>query len=585
MGTATNLSANNNLYTPFASHFFVEAHPKAQIYLPKEGERSMMIKFIVLFSLLSLLSSSSASTTNTTSSASCPMDLSYVLRIQWNSSDCKNYENSSTSSSCCQTLLSLYGIALSEHLKETSNFNLPDIPTSISCLSSFQSYLNKLSLPSNLTSLCFDPLQFVITPNFCASIETKSDWINKLGTSTILDSACRPDLTDMTLCDACVGAAYKVQSQLVAMDGNSSHATNCFYLAVLYAAGIVNEFGPQSNGAITCMFSIPITSEVRSHSEPHLLLVFGLASAGVAVLVISCLLGVYFWWVSWKRKNGFDEEGQEFSPRQRLRPNTGSIRFKLEELEKATSKFSQKNFIGRGGFGIVYKGFLADGSLVAVKKILDPDIKGDVEFCNEVEIISNLKHRNLVPLRGCCMSDGNGVYDGGVTQRYLVYDYMCNGNLEDHLFFAGKIDEVLDASLLRGGDVSGSSYPRGIMERFVLVGILCAHVMVALRPTILDALKMLEGDIEVPNIPDRPASLLHPSVYSDTNTFSISPALSRPQLQAGEMLRCPLVPQDEIAWWNVKIENSQQLPGDFTDLTEHLCWGGRIDSLNWCLSM
>ncbi|KAK6945614.1 SPARK domain [Dillenia turbinata] len=363
----------------------------------------MMIKFIVLFSLLSL-SSSSASTTNTTSPASCPMDLSYVLRIPWNTSGCENYKNSSASSSCCQTLLSLYGIALSEHLKETSNFNLPDIPTSISCLSSFQSYLNKLSLPSNLTSLCFDPLQFVITPNFCASIETKSDWINKLGTSTVLDSACRPDLTDMTLCDACVGAAYKVQSQLVAMDGNSSHATNCFYLAVLYAAGIVNEFGPQSNGAITCMFSIPITSEMGSHSEPHLLLVFGLTSAG-----------------------------------------------------------------------------------------------------------------------------------------------------------AGKIDEVLDASLLRGGDVSGSSYPRGIMERFVLVGILCAHVMVALRPTILDALKMLEGDIEVPNIPDRPASLLHPSVYGDANTFSISPALSRPQLQAGEMLRCPLVPHDEITWWNVEIENSHQL--------------------------
>ena len=42
------------------------------------------------------------------------------------------------------------------------------------------------------------------------------------------------------------------------------------------------------------------------------------------------------------------------------------------------------------------------------------------------------------------------------------------------------------------------------MERFVMVGILCAHVMVALRPTILDALKMLEGDVEVPAIPDRP---------------------------------------------------------------------------------
>jgi hypothetical protein len=67
------------------------------------------------------------------------------------------------------------------------------------------------------------------------------------------------------------------------------------------------------------------------------------------------------------------------------------------------------------------------------------------------------------------------------------------------------------------------------MERFVLVGILCAHVMVALRPTILVALKMLEGDIEVPPIPDRPMPLGHPSFHADGNNFSISPALSGDQ--------------------------------------------------------
>lgn len=75
------------------------------------------------------------------------------------------------------------------------------------------------------------------------------------------------------------------------------------------------------------------------------------------------------------------------------------------------------------------------------------------------------------------------------------------------------------------------------MERFLLVGILCAHVMVALRPTIFDALKMLEGDIEVPPIPDRPMPLGHPSCYGDGNTFSISPALSGPKLHSGDMLR------------------------------------------------
>lgn len=49
--------------------------------------------------------------------------------------------------------------------------------------------------------------------------------------------------------------------------------------------------------------------------------------------------------------------------------------------------------------------------------------------------------------------------------------------------------------------------PKRVMERFVHVGILCAHVMVALRPTIEDALKMLEGDIDIPRLPDRPLPL------------------------------------------------------------------------------
>lgn len=321
---------------------------------------------------------------------------------------------------------------------------------------------------------------------------------------------------------------------------------------------------------------------------------------------------------------------------------------------------------------MVYKGTLDDGTVVAVKKIIESDIQGNIEFCNEVEIISNLKHRNLVPLRGCCVAE-NGPGD---SERYLVYDFMPNGNLEDRLFpaidggnwrppltwpqrksiimdvvkglaylhygvkpaifhrdvkatnilldadmrarvadfglakqsrdgeshlttrvagthgylapeyalygqlteksdvysfgvvvleimcgrkaldlssetphaflitdwawslvKAGNIEKVLDATLLKEEDSSNSN-PMSIMARFVLVGILCAHVMVALRPTILDALKMLEGDVDVPAIPDRPTPLGHPSFSGhDVKKFSISPALSVLQLYSGDMLR------------------------------------------------
>ena len=75
----------------------------------------------------------------------------------------------------------------------------------------------------------------------------------------------------------------------------------------------------------------------------------------------------------------------------------------------------------------MYKGSLSDGTLVAVKYIFDLETKADEEFCYEVEIISKIKHRNLLALRGCCVtSDNRG------NRRFLVYDFMPNGSLGYH---------------------------------------------------------------------------------------------------------------------------------------------------------
>ncbi|KAJ6926405.1 receptor-like protein kinase [Populus alba x Populus x berolinensis] len=437
-----------------------------------------LLRFLVLI-LLSRAHTYAVAETTTGTAAACPMDFSYVFRIPWNRSLCQNFrppdENDNTNTSkpqCCQSLLSLFGIAVAQHLKETSLFHLPNLATSISCLRDYQSKLNSFSLANNLVSYCLDPLQFVTKPNICARIESLQDWVARLGKSTSLDTACKSDLTDNTACDGCVRAGYKVQALLLSIDGNQTHATDCFYFAILYAAGIVNEFGPESDGAASCIFGLELNSRVGSASKAHSALVFGLTGAGVALLVMFSLLGLYFWYdKKWRRKRnsgfGFDLDEQQGS-RPRLRPNTGSIWFKIQDLEKATDNFSQKNFIGRGGCGFVYRGTLSDGTVVAIKRVIESD------------------------------------------------------------FQAGKVEEALDASLLRCGDSSNSN-PKGIMERFVLVGILCAHVMVALRPTILVALKMLEGDIEVPPIPDRPMPLGHPSFHGDGNNFSISPALSGDQ--------------------------------------------------------
>ncbi|XP_057419473.1 probable receptor-like protein kinase At1g11050 [Lotus japonicus] len=83
------------------------------------------------------------------------------------------------------------------------------------------------------------------------------------------------------------------------------------------------------------------------------------------------------------------------------------------------------------------------------------------------------------------------------TPAFLITDWVWS------LMKSGHIEEALDASLM----IDGNSSSRNIMERFLLVGILCSHLMVASRPTTLEVLKMLEGDLEVPPIPDRPMTL------------------------------------------------------------------------------
>ncbi|KAJ6348227.1 hypothetical protein OIU76_004657 [Salix suchowensis] len=99
--------------------------------------------------------------------------------------------------------------------------------------------------------------------------------------------------------------------------------------------------------------------------------------------------------------------------------------FSYAELELATGGFSQANFLAEGGFGSVHRGVLPDGQAVAVKQHKLASSQGDIEFCSEVEVLSCAQHRNVVMLLGFCIED---------RRRLLVYEYICNGSLDSHLY-------------------------------------------------------------------------------------------------------------------------------------------------------
>eukprot|EP00268_Persea_americana_P025043 TRINITY_DN2440_c0_g1_i5.p1 TRINITY_DN2440_c0_g1~~TRINITY_DN2440_c0_g1_i5.p1 ORF type:complete len:480 (+),score=44.76 TRINITY_DN2440_c0_g1_i5:445-1884(+) len=104
----------------------------------------------------------------------------------------------------------------------------------------------------------------------------------------------------------------------------------------------------------------------------------------------------------------------------------GPHRFSYKELKIATKGFRDKELLGFGGFGRVYRGTLPKSKThVAVKRVSHESKQGIREFVAEIASIGRLRHRNLVQLQGWCRRRGD---------LMLVYDFMCNGSLDKYLF-------------------------------------------------------------------------------------------------------------------------------------------------------
>ncbi|KAH9534576.1 hypothetical protein CY35_17G012400 [Sphagnum magellanicum] len=144
----------------------------------------------------------------------------------------------------------------------------------------------------------------------------------------------------------------------------------------------------------------------------------------IIVIFLVAVIGFFLYWSTRKDKYTLLLQIQQEFAKQDVQPTL----YAYNDIKKATQDFHPDMKIGQGSFGVVYKGVLQDQSEIAVKHLLTNSQQGIDEFLNEIVLITNVRHKNLVKLKGCCLTGG------GADKRLLVYEFVDNNNLAETIF-------------------------------------------------------------------------------------------------------------------------------------------------------
>ncbi|MQL95148.1 hypothetical protein Taro_027816 [Colocasia esculenta] len=261
--------------------------------------------------------------------------------------------------------------------------------------------------PGNSTMLELDHTQFLTYP---PDINTEVFFVGI--------TACRQN---------CLSGASCVASTSLA-DGTGL----CYLKVSNFVSGYQSRALPSTSFVKVCGQGIPNQSPSNSErtrdrsSKPSAWLI---ALVVVGTILVLIALESALWWCFCRNSPKYGSSSAQYAL---LEYASGApVQFSYKELQRSTKGFKEK--LGEGGFGAVYRGALANRTVVAVKQ-LEGIEQGEKQFRMEVATISSTHHLNLVRLIGFC-SEGR--------HRLLVYEFMKNGSLDSFLFFSESSSKLL----------------------------------------------------------------------------------------------------------------------------------------------
>ncbi|CBI32392.3 unnamed protein product, partial [Vitis vinifera] len=334
--------------------------------------------------------------------ADCPLDLS-GSNFTLVASVCANKVDRGK---CCRYINAFIAISVARYANKTSTLgvasNLSDI-----CLHSISETLELYGVPPNATVFC----------GFGTKIPVNYDCKGRTTVVQMLDQVDNTSAVDIASC------FFGIQGLSISPEPPPPVHTP--------------EVSPSPLVAASPSQVVSTVTRDENHHPYHLTLIPGVGIAVTAVAVIMLVVLIILIRKKNRELENFENTGKTSSkdfpppprPIRKLQEGSSSMfqKYSYKETKKATNNFN--TIVGQGGFGTVYKAQFRDGSVAAVKRMNKVSEQGEDEFCQEIELLARLHHRHLVALRGFCIEKHN---------RFLMYEYMENGSLKDHLHSPGR---------------------------------------------------------------------------------------------------------------------------------------------------